>query len=255
MALGGSSLSSYVRRQRDYFNKKVDPDLIVNALADAFIAELEQVTPGPGKHPNATGNLLRAVTAKSEVMQSGYFYYIGVGDLDRLGHRGEKSYEPQPIKRFLDWYRQQAAEEYQQRREREAEAARGVAERRAERLRIRAEREKALYGHAAGIEELSAKQEEVLMRLSEKFAEMIRRYDRMTEADTNYEEFFAHEEQWQDADGKWHGWDYGKESYRIKKGKWLRLLDRQKQLYHAMEQLEDRIARLAELLMKFMAGG
>ena len=125
--------------QRDYFLKhKANPEKAADALANAFIEELNVTVPGPAKHPNATGNLLSALTARSEVRVSGYLYWVGVGDMSRLGKPGERTYRPKPIKRFLDWYRKQADVEATQ-RDRAREQLVAV---RAERAKARAEARK-----------------------------------------------------------------------------------------------------------------
>lgn len=120
-------------KKEQFLREKVKPEECADAMAEALIEELTAVIPGRGAHPNATGNMLKAVTKRSKVNVSGDIYWVGVGDLELLGRPGEKRYKPKPIERFLKQYNKEAEEAYQARREREAEYRRGVAERRAAR--------------------------------------------------------------------------------------------------------------------------
>ena len=60
-----------------------------DSLANALIDELGQRVPDQSKHILATGNLFDAITTKGPLERRGDVWWIGVGDLSRLGSPGE----------------------------------------------------------------------------------------------------------------------------------------------------------------------
>lgn len=63
---------------------------IADHLADILVAELNARVPGAEKHPNATGNLKRAITEKTAPYQVGDRWAVGVGNLNLLGRPNEQ---------------------------------------------------------------------------------------------------------------------------------------------------------------------
>lgn len=131
----GGTLQDFVLTQKEkFYTSMLSPEVALTALGQALVEELTKTTPGPGNHPLATGNLLSALTTVSPITQeSRWVYWIGVGDMSRLGRPGEQEYTPEPIKRFLKEYRDEQAD---QRERRAKEAAERKAARDAERKRL-----------------------------------------------------------------------------------------------------------------------
>ena len=131
-------------QEQKFYASGVNPEEVLTLMAKALVEELTKTTPGPGKHPLATGNLLSALTTVSAISQESKFvHWIGVGDMSRLGHPGEQNYAPEPIKRFLKEYRD---EQVSQREQRAKDAASRKAARDAERKRLAEVRAKEAYG-------------------------------------------------------------------------------------------------------------
>ena len=129
------TLQSFVIRQKDHFVLDVvKPERAVNALAMALVEDLTKTVPGPGKHPLATGNLLKALTTVSALHEDGWVYWKGVGSMSLIGMPGEKDYTPDPIRRFLKEYKEEQAETRAKRQKADAARRADMAARR-EKLR------------------------------------------------------------------------------------------------------------------------
>jgi len=108
-----------LRLQRDKLQQAAP--ILANRFADALVEELTARVPGPSKHPNASGNLFRAITARTAPYRRGSYVVVGIGNKALLGERGVKSYSPEPIRAFLDWWMQEREEGRAYRAQRTAE--------------------------------------------------------------------------------------------------------------------------------------
>ncbi|NIQ88600.1 MAG: hypothetical protein GWN93_05790 [Deltaproteobacteria bacterium] len=248
MALGGSSLSSFVIRQKDhFFRRKVRPERAVNALADAFIEDLHREVPGPNAHPNATGNLLDSLTARSEVNTTGYLWWVGVGDMARLGKPGEKAYKPRPIKRFLDWYLEREEAKHEERRKRQQELAAERAARARQREEYKKQRlaiqDRADWGRY--VQSQIDKTERLIHRLREEAGRVERSILRMTGFISSYDDYFARDEF---ATGRW---DISKKSYQRKLRARQKLRDRVAKAYERLAELDRRMMVYEEGLERY----
>ena len=255
MASDGSSLSSFLEAKKSLFLKeKIKPELVADSLAEALIEELNANIPGANAHPNATGNMLKALTTRSEVRNVGDIYWVGVGSLELLGRPGEKRYEERPIARFLGEYREEADAAYQARQERRAEYRRGVAERRAERERVRAERERRLQGTMPQyVAERVAETKRELAKASREVYKMVQTIALYDSYIRGYNEYFAAHPIWQDPEtGRWYGYDQEKKSYQVKHRKKAKLVEKKKALEDSIERKRNEIMRRAEALAVFM---
>lgn len=222
--------------------------MATEALADALIQDLQREVPGPGAHPNATGNLLSALTERSGVLITGHVWWVGVGNMNRLGLPGERKYRPRPIKRFLDWYLEREESAHEERRQRQQETAAA----RAARAKQRDEERKQRVVVARGEEQelwrrIATRRAEVeINAIAREAQKIIRAIERMDSALINYSVYFER------AEAK--GWDLTKRSYQFKRQKWSRLAKRKADAQERLSELDQRIGRLEEGVMRFNAG-
>ena len=225
---------------------------MVNALADGLIEDLRREVPGPGKHPNATGNLLDSLTTRSAVYVIGNVWWVGVGDMSRLGTPGEKAYRQKPIKRFLDWY----LEREEARHERRRAEQRRLASERAARAR---QRDRAVRRRAARQERREFRQyvqeqirntQALIARLNARIDMLEDRLARLATYSQNYSIYFERAESKGAAPGE-RGWDLSRKSYQVKYRKWETLKQRQRDLRRTISEIEQRVARYEEGLMLY----
>ena len=256
MASGGSSLNSFVIRQKDlFFRRKVQPEKAVDALAEAFIEDLRREVPGPDAHPNATGNMLDALTTRSGVTTTGYVTWVGVGDMSRLGKPGEKRYKPRPIKRFLDWYLEREEERHEERRKRQRQLAAERAARARQREAARKQRIAAegRADWARYVENQISSTERLIASLEREVEKLEYRYSMLSVYATNYSIYFQRgERRWFDPEsGRWRGYDLSKKSYQVKQRKWDNITERQRKLRERITRIESRIRVYTEGVEKF----